>query len=32
MTPLTVHLLAQLVRHARAMLTEFEKWLANQAT
>lgn len=30
MTPNTVHLLAQLVRHARGMLTAVEKWLQSQ--
>jgi hypothetical protein len=31
MTPATVHLLAQLIRHGRAALTSLEKWLQVQA-
>lgn len=32
MKPATVHLIAQLIRHTRGMLTLIEKWLAEQAT
>jgi len=32
MEPRTVHLLAQIVRHSRAILTVFEKWLSEQPT
>jgi hypothetical protein len=32
MTPDTVHLLAQWLRHTRGMLTAFEKWLESQPT
>jgi hypothetical protein len=31
MTPDTIHLLAQLIRHGRAALTSLEKWLQVQA-
>lgn len=30
MNPVTVHLFAQLIRHARGMLTAVEKWLQSQ--
>lgn len=30
MTPATVHLVAQVIRHARGMLTAVEKWLQSQ--
>ena len=32
MQPRTVHLLGQVVRHSRAMLTVFETWLSEQPT
>lgn len=32
MNPDTVHLLAQLIRHSRGMLTAFENWLVKQPT
>ena len=32
MQPRTVHLLGQIVRHSRAMLTVFETWLSEQPT
>ena len=30
MTPDTIHLLAQVIRHNRAMVTSFEKWVRTQ--
>ncbi len=30
MTPDTVHLLAQVIRHQRALATSFEKWVRTQ--
>lgn len=30
MTPDTIHLLAQLIRHHRALVTSFEKWVRTQ--
>lgn len=30
MTPDTVHLIAQLIRHQRGMMTAIEKWVAKQ--
>lgn len=30
MTPDTIHLLAQMIRHHRALVTSFEKWVRTQ--